>query len=209
MISRSDNYFEMTINSDSSTYSSHMDYLNNKVSVSGIESDMVTPRMTKKRYQSKFANVIFSDLLRELRFRSRALNVALFANNHSVLTGQDKHIIRETFSTYAIDISAGNQTEVRDIKLYTYDIGIIDNLLDHIESTMQRGNTIKEALQCLRIDKSSYLVISSEKIDKEELKFLAFFAGAREIIEPECLKDLEHSCIIVANRPFTKKEDIY
>ena len=82
-----------------------------------------------------------------------------------------------------------------------FDVCIIDDVIDRMESTMQRGNVIKEALKSLHEDhkelSQAYLVIFSKKMNKEELESTALFAGARKIIDTKCLETLEHTCIIV------------
>lgn len=159
----------------------------------GAEYGRPTSKKVRNEYKSKFANTIFNDLLCELGFRSSSPQIALFVDGHSILTEEDKHIVSKIYITHISGLS------VHEVGLHSYDIGIIDNILDHVKSTMQRGNIIKEALQCLQLSKDGYLVISSKEIDKEELESLALFAGAKKIIEPECLKNLEHTCIVVTN----------
>jgi len=147
------------------------------------------PKSKKFEPNSKLGQAIFSKLFKEVAISP--VRIALYIDENSELYGDVKEMkmYYETFTTIP------NKNEIH---LHYYDICIIDSVIDQAESTMQKGNVIKEALQSLAKDRGpACLIIFSKKMDKKELESTALFAGATKIIDAECLKGLEHACIVV------------
>lgn len=142
------------------------------------------------KLESKIAQIIFNTLFKELSLSPR--HIGLFATKGSELYS-DIITISRYYELNATTPYSG------DMPLQCLDVCIIDNVIDKMESMMQKGNIIKEALQGLRknYDYQPYLIIYSKETGKEELESIALFAGVRKIIESKCLEDLEHTCIVV------------
>lgn len=145
---------------------------------------------TELKLESKIAQIIFNTLFKELSLSPR--RIGLFATKGSELFDEIV-IISRYYQLSATTPYRG------DIPLQYLDVCIIDNVIDEMKSMMQKGNLIKEALQSLHKDHDHqpYLIIYSKETSKEELESIALFAGVKGIIESKCLKDLEHTCIVV------------
>jgi hypothetical protein len=143
------------------------------------------------KFKSKLGQIIFNDLFKELSMSPS--RIGLFSGKGSELFDEATNI-SHYYELKATSPDAGN------IALQHFDVCIIDDVIDRMESTMRRGNVIKEALKSLHKDNKellqAYLIIFSKKMDKEELESIALFAGARKIIDTKCLETLEHTCII-------------
>lgn len=147
---------------------------------------------SKLEFKSKLGQIIFNNLFKELSMSP--LCIGLFSGKGSELFDEATKI-SHYYELKSTSPDAGN------IALQHFDVCIIDDVIDRMGSTMQKGNVIKEALKSLHEDNKellqAYLIIFSKKMDKEELESIALFAGARKIIDTKCLETLEHACIIV------------
>ena len=147
---------------------------------------------SKLEFKSKLGQVIFSDLFKELSLSPS--RIGLFSSKGSELFDEATNI------SHYYEFNATSPDD-GDIPLQHFDICIIDDVIDKMKSTMQKGNVIKEALKSLHKDHEellqAYLIIFSKKMDKEELESIALFAGVRKIIDTKCLETLEHTCIVV------------
>jgi len=172
-----------TISND--TYGSHGEYVKDY-------QNFIIDQLKPKKFEpnSKLGQAIFNKLFKEIMISP--ISIALYMDENSELYGDVKEIKMYYYDTF---ITTPNKNK---ISLHCYDICIIDGVIDQAKSTMQKGNIIKEALQSLAKDRGpTCLIISSKKMRKEELESTALFAGATKIIDAECLKDLEHACIVV------------
>ena len=146
----------------------------------------------KLEFKSKLGQIIFNDLFKELSLSP--LRIGLFSGKGSELFDEATKI------SHYYEFNATSPDD-GDIPLHHFDVCIIDDVIDKIESTMRKGNVIKEALKSLHKDDKellqAYLIIFSKKMNKEELESIAFFAGVKKIIDAKCLKALEHTCIVV------------
>ena len=95
--------------------------------------------------------------------------------------------------------------------LFSYDLAVISDVLEYAPSTMARANIIKEALTCLKQNKRTYLIITAmpmknieesknivSALNEEDLKELAFYAGANKMWELDCMKEAKFPIIVVA-----------
>jgi len=155
-----------------------------------ILGDVLGDIHTELKLESKIAQIIFNTLFKELSLSPR--RIGLFTAKGSELF-DEVVIISRYYQLNATTPYNG------DMPLQCLDVCIIDNVIDGMESMMQKGNIIKEALQSLHKnpDHQPYLIIYSKKTSKEELESIALFAGVKGIIESKCLEDLEHTCIVV------------
>jgi len=155
------------------------------------ETGKKTRSKPKLKLKSKLGQIIFNDLFKELSMSPS--HIGLFSGEGSELFDEAIKI------SHYYDLRATSPDD-GNIALQHFDVCIIDDVIDRMESTMQRGNVIKEALKSLHEDhkelSQAYLVIFSKKMNKEELESIALFAGVRKIIDTKCLEALEHTCIV-------------
>lgn len=173
--------------SSSSSYINHATDSVDMVFIDGNKDSIYNK--PKLEFKSKIGQIIFSDLFKELLLSP--FHIGLYSDKGSELF-DESFKISYYYKFYRTTPGSGNML------LQYFDVCIIDDVIDKMESMMQKGNIIKEALQSLCNDrKPPCLIIFSKESSKEELESIALFAGATKIIEAKCLKDLEHACIVV------------
>lgn len=187
--------------------------------VSKVEIHKTKPK-PEIDYKSKSVKDLIDDISANLRIDKpdSKIAVGIFCKYKSDIDNDSRCGLFNGYYYHMVYPIQPDSTMYERIYLLSYDICVITDVLEYLPSKMARANAIKEALIALCINRPRYLIImakSEKEVEEarktdssiitgfsvEELKSLALFAGAKEIIEPDFVKDkdLKDQYIIVTN----------
>jgi len=163
--------------------------------------------------ESKFVIDLINNISNSFGF-GKKVQIGIFCKYKSDLDEDIRNGLISSRYYYVVYPIESDPQRHEKICLFAYDIGIIIGVLEYLPSKMLQANLIKEAIVSLSKDYRKPLIIiakSKEEVeeikkvdpnivtgfDVEELKSLALFAGAKEIIRSESIEN--NQCIIVTN----------
>ena len=146
----------------------------------------------KKEFKSEFGEKLVKNLFKEI---GGIGNIVVFTRPKSDIIA-DLSLAGYMFYVAHPILADQHVNNVGDPALRQFSLSIISDVLEHLPTAMSKANVIKEALATLKPSKNSYLLIIAEHGqtdifmgEQKYLESLALFAGAKEIVRLDCLKD--------------------